>query len=141
MGLCDIANKSLGSLISVSAEWLRPSEEGKLHISLNKISYINSLCHSSGSHSLVPCNAGTGFPVSNLVFPCQDHSKAPYFYFIHAMTLSNPSNWQSCSIKHLSVCPITMEAWVQSQDNQCSIFGGQVALWQVLLWVLQVSII
>ena len=88
-----------------------------------------------------PLNAGTGFLVSTSVFPCQDHSKAPYFYFVHAMTLSNPSNWHSCSIKHLSMCAITMEAWVQSQDNPCSIFGGQVTLWQVLLWVLQVSII
>lgn len=25
------------------------------------------------------------------------------------------------------MCPITMEAWVQSQNNPCSIFGGQVA--------------
>jgi len=68
-----------------------------------------------------------GFPVSNLVFPCQDHSKAPYYYLIHTMTLSNPSNWQSCSIKHLSICPITTEAWVQYQDNLCSIL---VDKWQ-----------
>jgi hypothetical protein len=123
----DTVNKFLCSLISLSPEWLWPSEEGKLHISLNKISYMNRLCHGSSSQSLVPCNAGTGFPVSNLVFPCQYHSKAPYFYFTNAMTLSNPSNWQRCSIKHLTMCPITMEAWVQSQNNPCSIFGGQVA--------------
>jgi len=37
------------------------------------------------------------------------------------------------------MCAITMEAWVQSQDNPCSIFGGQVTLWQVLLRVLRFS--